>query len=96
MFSLTLSSVHCCSVRRAQELVRLPIAPLSCEAAPGFALLINSYTDRMEATMTAWFRAILAQVRACHKYGGNICVAEARASVVHSHRRGAMTTSLIC
>jgi hypothetical protein len=48
---------------RTQELVRLPIAPLSCEAAPGFALLINSYTDRMEATMTAWFRAILAQVR---------------------------------
>jgi hypothetical protein len=45
-----------------QELVRLPIAPLSVEAAPGFALLINSYTDRMEATMTAWFRAILAQV----------------------------------
>jgi hypothetical protein len=46
-----------------QELVRLPIAPLSCEAAPGFALLINSYTDRMEATMTAWFKAILVQVR---------------------------------
>jgi hypothetical protein len=25
--------------------------------------LINSYTERMEAIMTAWFRAILAQVR---------------------------------
>ncbi|KAF6256967.1 exocyst complex component Sec6-domain-containing protein [Scenedesmus sp. NREL 46B-D3] len=44
-----------------EELVRLPVAPLSCEGAPGFALLIDSYTDRMEATMTAWSRAILAQ-----------------------------------
>eukprot|EP00882_Tetradesmus_deserticola_P033102 GHRQ01037782.1.p1 GENE.GHRQ01037782.1~~GHRQ01037782.1.p1 ORF type:complete len:158 (+),score=55.56 GHRQ01037782.1:299-772(+) len=44
-----------------EELVRLPVAPLSCEASPGFALLINSYTDRMEDTMSAWFRAILAQ-----------------------------------
>ncbi|WIA31171.1 hypothetical protein OEZ86_001178 [Tetradesmus obliquus] len=44
-----------------EELVRLPVAPMSLDSAPGFALLINSYTDRMEATMTAWYRAILAQ-----------------------------------
>lgn len=52
-----------------QELVRLPVAPMSSEAQPGFAMLIESYTDRMEVTMTAWFKAILAQVAA----GGGCC-----------------------
>lgn len=47
-----------------QELVRLPVAPLSQhpDDVAGFALLVNSYTDRMEATMTDWYRSILAQV----------------------------------
>eukprot|EP00775_Hariotina_reticulata_P004969 gene4969-5210_t len=46
-----------------QELVHLPVAPLSANAEdlPGFAVLINSYTDRMETTMVAWFKAILQQ-----------------------------------
>eukprot|EP00879_Flechtneria_rotunda_P016718 GHRR01017495.1.p1 GENE.GHRR01017495.1~~GHRR01017495.1.p1 ORF type:complete len:522 (+),score=162.17 GHRR01017495.1:359-1924(+) len=48
-----------------EELVGIPVAPLSAnsEGQPGFALLVDSYTDRMEATMTAWYKAILAQVR---------------------------------
>eukprot|EP00879_Flechtneria_rotunda_P024868 GHRR01026389.1.p1 GENE.GHRR01026389.1~~GHRR01026389.1.p1 ORF type:complete len:572 (+),score=192.36 GHRR01026389.1:359-2074(+) len=46
-----------------EELVGIPVAPLSAnsEGQPGFALLVDSYTDRMEATMTAWYKAILAQ-----------------------------------
>jgi hypothetical protein len=47
-----------------QELVRLPVAPLSsnAEGMPGFALLLNSYTDRMDETMTQWYKAIVSQV----------------------------------
>jgi hypothetical protein len=48
-----------------QELVRLPVAPLPSnpEGVPGFALLLNSYTDRMDETMTQWYKSIVAQVR---------------------------------
>jgi hypothetical protein len=37
-----------------------------------FAVLINSYTDRMEATMTAWLKAILAQVGCVMAVGLNL------------------------
>lgn len=44
--------------------MRLPVAPLSsnAEGMPGFALLLNSYTDRMDETMTQWYKAIVSQV----------------------------------
>ncbi|KAI8463893.1 MAG: component of the exocyst complex [Monoraphidium minutum] len=44
-----------------EELVRLPVAPLSEDTRPGLALLIESYTERMEATVTGWMANILAQ-----------------------------------
>jgi hypothetical protein len=49
-----------------QELVRLPVAPLSSnpDGVPGFALLLNSYTDRMDETMTQWYKSIVSQVSA--------------------------------
>lgn len=44
--------------------MRLPVAPLSSnpDGVPGFALLLNSYTDRMDETMSQWYKSILAQV----------------------------------
>ncbi|GBF89218.1 exocyst complex component Sec6 [Raphidocelis subcapitata] len=44
-----------------EELVRLPVAPLSDDTRPGLALLIEAYTGRMEATLNAWAANILAQ-----------------------------------
>ncbi|KAI8473445.1 MAG: hypothetical protein J3K34DRAFT_410769 [Monoraphidium minutum] len=44
-----------------EELVRLSVAPLSEDTQPGLALLIESYTERMEATVTGWMANILAQ-----------------------------------
>jgi hypothetical protein len=41
--------------------VRLPVAPLSEEMRPGLALLIESYAERMEATVNGWAANILAQ-----------------------------------
>jgi hypothetical protein len=53
--------------------VRLPVAPLSSnpEGVPGFALLLNSYTERMDETMTQWYKSIVAQVcsRCEHVFG---------------------------
>lgn len=45
--------------------MRLPVAPLSsnAEGVPGFALLLESYTDRMDETMTQWYKSIVSQVR---------------------------------
>lgn len=65
--SRRIACTHAC-MRMAcapQELVRLPVAPLSSnpDGTPGFGLLLDSYTDRMEATMTAWYKAILQQAR---------------------------------
>lgn len=39
----------------------MPVAPLSEDTRPGLALLIDSYGERMEATVSAWAANILAQ-----------------------------------
>lgn len=59
-----LALLHPAAAALIQELVRLPVAPLSSnpEGVPGFALLLNSYTDRMDETMTQWYKAIVSQV----------------------------------
>ena len=44
-----------------QELVRLPVAPLSEDMRPGLALLIENYTGRMDTTINGWAANILAQ-----------------------------------
>jgi hypothetical protein len=58
------------SFSKQQELVRLPVAPLSDECRPGLALLIESYTERMEATVNSWAASILAQDVAVGRLGG--------------------------
>lgn len=43
-----------------QEMVCLPVAPLSDpEGQPGLRMLIESYTSRMETTISSWYKNIL-------------------------------------